>query len=125
MNPENSGFSASLSHVSSTNQDGPVIALVRLQMTLKIERSLGQSRAQIRLSGEFRVDQVQHVKAEIELCGRRVALDLEEVVLVDIEAVRFLNQCQSEGIRTMHCSPFIREWMRREQRLKGGRGAAL
>jgi hypothetical protein len=42
-------------------------------------------------------------------------LDLEEVDLVDVEAVRFLNTCQLEGVRMLHCSPYIREWMLRER----------
>ncbi|MGH9426978.1 MAG: hypothetical protein ACRD2L_11835 [Terriglobia bacterium] len=55
------------------------------------------------------------VKAEIERCGSRVVLDLEEVDLVDVEAVRFLNACQSGGIGMLHCSAYIREWMLRER----------
>jgi hypothetical protein len=42
-------------------------------------------------------------------------LDLEEVDLVDVEAVRFLNTCQLKGVRMLHCSPYIREWMLRER----------
>jgi len=42
-------------------------------------------------------------------------LDLEEVDLVDVEAVRFLNTCEAGGISVLHCSPYIREWMFRER----------
>jgi hypothetical protein len=42
-------------------------------------------------------------------------LDLGELDLVDVEAVRFLNGCHADGIRMMHCSRYIREWMRRER----------
>ena len=55
------------------------------------------------------------VRAEIER-GVPVALDLEEVDLVDVEAVRFLNACRSKGIRMLNCSAYIREWMSRERR---------
>jgi hypothetical protein len=41
------------------------------------------------------------VKAEIERGGPRIALDLEEVDLVDVEGVRFLNACEAEGISVM------------------------
>ena len=44
-----------------------------------------------------------------------MALDLEEVDLVDIEAIRFLNAREDEGISVLHCSPYIREWMSRER----------
>jgi hypothetical protein len=40
---------------------------------------------------------------------------LEEVDLVDVEAVRFLNACQSQGVRMLHRSAYIREWMLRER----------
>jgi hypothetical protein len=80
-------------------------------MTLKIERISDKRRRRIRLSGGFRVEHIDQVKAEIERCDPKVALDLEEVDQVDIDAVRFLNACQSQGIRVLHCSAYIREWM--------------
>jgi len=55
------------------------------------------------------------VKVEIERGGPRVALDLEEVDLVDVEGVCFLNACEADGISVLHCSPYIREWMSRER----------
>jgi len=51
------------------------------------------------------------LKSEVERGGPRVALDLEELDLVDIEGVRFLNACESAGVSILHCSPYIREWM--------------
>ena len=90
-------------------------------MTLKIERISGKRRTRIRLSGEFRSEHVDQVKTEIERGGPRLALDLEEVDLVDVEAVRFLNECEAEGTSVLHCSAYIREWMLRER----GRPKAL
>ena len=97
-------------------------------MTLRIER-VG---ARIRLSGEFRSAQVDQVKAETELCESPAVLDLEELDLVDVEGVRFLNACEATGISVLHCSPYIREWMLRErsrpearaQKRKKGRDAS-
>jgi hypothetical protein len=83
-------------------------------MILKIERISGKRRARIRLSGAFRSDHVGQVKAEINR-GGPVALDLEEVDLVNVEAVRFLNAREDEGISVLHCSPYIRPWMLRER----------
>jgi hypothetical protein len=34
---------------------------------------------------------------------------------VDVDVVRFLNVCEDQGIEFLHCSRFIREWMRRER----------
>jgi hypothetical protein len=80
-------------------------------MTLKIERA----RARIRLSGEFRSEHVDQIKAEIELCESPAVLDLEELDLLDVEAVRFLNACEANGVSVLHCSPYIRKWMLRER----------
>ena len=69
-------------------------------MTLRIERIPGKRRTRIRLSGAFRSEHFDQVKAEIERGGPQVALDLEEVDLVDVEGVRFLNACEAEGIQS-------------------------
>ena len=84
-------------------------------MTLKIEQISGKRRTRIRLSGQVRAEHLDQLNAEIERTGPRVALDLEEVDLVDIEGVRFLNGCLAQGISVLHCSPYIREWMFRER----------
>jgi hypothetical protein len=84
-------------------------------MTLRIERIPDKRRTRIRLSGAFRSEHVDQVKTEVERGGSQVALDLEEVDLVDVEGVRFLNACEAEGILVLNCSPYIREWMLRER----------
>jgi hypothetical protein len=83
-------------------------------MTLKIERLSDKRGSRIRLSGELRSEHLDQVKVEIER-GGPVVLDLEEVDLVDIEGVRFLNTCEAKGISVLHSSPYIREWMSRER----------
>jgi ABC-type transporter Mla MlaB component len=84
-------------------------------MTLKIERIAGKRRTLIRLSGELRSEHLDQLKTEIERGGPRVELDLQELVLVDVEGVRFLNACEAEGISVVRCPPYIREWMLRER----------
>ena len=84
-------------------------------MTLKIERICGKRRTRIRLSGELRSEHLDLVTAEIEGGGPRITLDLEEMDLVDVESVRFLNACEAEGISVLRCSPYIREWMLQER----------
>ena len=80
-------------------------------MTLRIERVQGG----IRLSGELRVGHLEQVKTEIEHCKSPVVLDLEELDLVDLEGVRFLNACESAGVSILHCSAYIRQWMLQER----------
>jgi hypothetical protein len=84
-------------------------------MMLKIERIYGKRRTRVRLSGEARAEHLDQLKAEIERSGPRVALDLEELNLADVETVRFFNTCLAEGISVLHGSPYIREWMFRER----------
>jgi len=80
-------------------------------MTLRIERFQGG----IRLSGELRVGHLDQVKTEIERYEPPVVLDLEELDLIDLEGVRFLNACESAGVSILHCTPYIREWMLQER----------
>ncbi len=81
---------------------------------LKLERISDQLGTRIRMSGQLRSDELGQAMAEVK-CGRAVALDLEEVELVDLEGVRFLNECEAQDIAVLKCSPYIREWMLRER----------
>jgi hypothetical protein len=81
---------------------------------LKIDRISG-NRRRIRLSGQLRSEHLEQLKSEIEHGGPNIELDLEEVDLVDLEGVRFLNACESAGIPVVHCSAYVREWMLRER----------
>ena len=83
---------------------------------LKIERSA---------NGEVRFTITGHVEAahigelqrliDEEAAGRRpIVLDLENVKLVDREAVRFLARCEGAGIRLDNCPGYVREWIDHE-----------
>jgi hypothetical protein len=80
-------------------------------VTLRIECVSDRRGTRIRLSGEFRSEHINLLSAELERSGPRATLDLEEVTLVDVECIRFLNACEAEGISTLHCAPYIRQWM--------------
>jgi hypothetical protein len=80
-------------------------------MTLRIDRV----RERVRLSGEFRSEHVHQVKAEMDQCGPRSVLDLEEVDLVDVEAIHFLNSCAAQGVAVLNASAYIRAWMVQER----------
>jgi hypothetical protein len=84
-------------------------------VTLKIERTSRRRKTLIRLCGEFRAEHIDQVKTELQPSGLKSALDLEEVDLVDVDSVRFLNACELAGISVVRCSPYIREWMLRER----------
>ena len=84
-------------------------------MTLKISYVAGKREIRLCLSGQLRSEHLDQLKSEVERGGPRVTLDLEELDLVDIEGVRFLNACESAGVSILHCSPYIREWMLQER----------
>jgi anti-anti-sigma regulatory factor len=88
-------------------------------MVLKIERvSHGQVKT-LRLSGRLQSEHVEQLKEQIEGSTQRVVLDLEEVKLVDRDAVCFLAACEVNGIELTQCSLYIRDWIARE---RAGRG---
>jgi hypothetical protein len=84
-------------------------------MTLRIERASDEFRTTIRLIGRMQAEHLDELKAQIEQGGSKVALDLREVRLVDVEAIRFLGSCQAAGIQLVHCPPYISEWIKQEQ----------
>ena len=46
---------------------------------------------------------------------------LQSVTLVDVKVVRFLDACEKNGVALLNCSPYIREWMVRENARLGTR----
>ena len=82
-------------------------------MVLKIDRSAYGNYVVLRLSGRMQAEHVEQLKAEMEKV-EGVVLDLEDVKLVDREAVRFLSECEANGAELRHCSPYIREWIAKE-----------
>jgi anti-anti-sigma regulatory factor len=85
-------------------------------MTLRIEKFPDGPTTTIRLSGRIRAELLEELKAQIKGSGTTVVLDLEELSLVDVEGVRFLGECQDEGISLVNCSPYITDWIARERR---------
>ena len=84
-------------------------------MTLKIEKDSDGQRTTIRLIGRMRREHIEELKAQIEALGTRVTLDLNEVSLVDLDVIRFLAKCQTEGISLVHCSRYINNWVAKER----------
>ena len=83
-------------------------------MTLRIDADVKVDGTTIRLIGHMQAEHVSHVRAEIAASRAPTALDLDEVTLADVDAVRFLVAAEQQGIVLQHCAPFIREWMTRE-----------
>jgi hypothetical protein len=83
-------------------------------MTLRIVADVREDGTTIRLIGHMQAEHIPHVRAEIAGSRAPAALDLDDVTLADVDAVRFLVALERQGVALDHCAPFIREWMTRE-----------
>jgi len=84
------------------------------------ERSDGENSVTFSLSGRIESQQVDELRRMIETEHRKVSLDLEEVKLVDSDAVRFLSSCDARGIELRNCPPYVHQWILGMQSSKCG-----
>ena len=87
----------------------------RANVTLKIERYSDGAVTTIRLIGRMRAEHVMELEQQIAESESKIVLDLEEVNLVDVEAVRFLGMCEAQGVTLLYCSAYIRDWIGKER----------
>jgi glutathione S-transferase len=81
-----------------------------------------QGRTVVRLIGRVQSECLAEIEAQLEDAKPRAALDLEEVTLVDVVAVRFLSACEHSGIDLLHCAQYIRHWMASDRPGQGDSG---
>ncbi len=84
-------------------------------MTLRIDVMGDRAQGTLRLVGRMQHEHLGILEREIGSIGRLVALDLDELTLVDLEAVRFLRDAEAAGVELRHCPPYIRAWIEQEQ----------
>jgi hypothetical protein len=84
---------------------------------LKIEKHSLHGKTTICLIGRFQSEHVDELKKQLQTNGKKFAMDLQEVTLVDLGVVRFLAICEADGVELRNCPPYIREWIRRERLL--------
>jgi ABC-type transporter Mla MlaB component len=82
---------------------------------LRIETETDGPLTVLRLIGRIRAESVDQLRQELVNCTPQVALDLAEVNLVDVVAVRFLCDCQDRAIELRNVPAYIAEWIRRER----------
>jgi hypothetical protein len=83
---------------------------------LRIEKLLVKTPTVLKLSGRIQEDNLSELQTEIEQCTHSPKLDLKDVNLLDRPSVRFLIQCESQGIQLVNCPLFIQEWITCERR---------
>jgi hypothetical protein len=64
-------------------------------------------RTTLRLIGHRQAAYLEALQAHREGNGSRTVLDLDAVTLVDLEAVRFLGDCEAAGITVLHRLPSV------------------
>ena len=82
---------------------------------LRIEKEWDGHTMSLRLSGRIQSANIGNIRAQVDDDSVRILLDLGEVTLVDVEVVRFLSDCENEGVVLVHCPPYVREWILRER----------
>ena len=84
-------------------------------MTCKIERVLSSGgfvafRVSGRIDGTY-VHVLQELTENEKTVKGKLAIDLTEVTVVSLEAVRVLSAAEANGIELRNCPAYIREWI--------------
>ncbi len=89
-------------------------------MTLRIHKSVERGRAVFALTGRIQAAQVPELLALLrcESPAHGIVLDLEQVKLVDRDAVLFLALSETLGARLRNCSAYIRKWIDQERNVR-------
>ncbi|MGA7991369.1 MAG: STAS domain-containing protein [Thermoanaerobaculia bacterium] len=88
-------------------------------MVLRIEHAPNDSPTLLKLVGRIASPDVQELKALIAEMPNPVALDLQEVELVDLDAVRFLAAAERRGLALCNLPPYVRAWVLLERERLG------
>lgn len=80
---------------------------------LRVRRSDDIGRLIFILSGRIEEKHIQELRelVDAEAHPTEIVLDLEEVRLVDQDAVGFLADCEAKGIELMNCPSYVRKWI--------------
>lgn len=83
---------------------------------LKISRAKN-AKLVFTVSGRLNSENMAELKTLIsaEAKRRHIVLDLNELTLVDKDAVHFLEGCEADGMVLKNCPAYVREWITRER----------
>lgn len=81
---------------------------------LKIQRP---SNGIFSLSGRIELEDVAELQRlfGLESQSDKIALDLQDVTLIDRDAVKFLARCEMNDMKLENCPAYIREWIDAEK----------
>ena len=79
---------------------------------LRIERS-ENGQVLFTLSGRIEAEEITELRQLIALerSGQPLNFNLQDVTLVNQDAVKFLAQCEADGIKLENCPLHIRRWI--------------
>jgi hypothetical protein len=85
-------------------------------MSCRVERVAdGGTLIVFRVTGRIQRAHIQMLREVLERESGRLALDLEEVTLVDREIVRFLAFSEENGVELKYVPDYLREWVTKER----------
>jgi hypothetical protein len=87
---------------------------------LRIEKESDGHTTTLWLIGRIQSADIGSIRAQMDDDSVQVLFDLDEVTLVNVEVIRFLSDCEDEGVVLIHCPPYVHEWILRE-RAEGAR----
>src|SRR5882757_1178762 len=88
---------------------------VKPKMSCRIDRVVSaENLVVLFISGRIRGEHVDMLRDVLEQESDSFAIDLKNVLLVDIEAVKLLALSEAKGTALRNCPPYIREWVTRE-----------
>ena len=82
---------------------------------LRIEKESDGHTTTLWLIGRIQSADISSIRAQMDDDSVHVLFDLGEVTLVNVEVIRFLSDCEDEGVVLIHCPPYVREWILRER----------
>jgi hypothetical protein len=85
-------------------------------MSCKIDRVVtGENLVVLIVTGQIRGEHVEVLRRVLEQESVAPAMDLQDVRLVDREAVKLLALFESRGSELRNCPLYVREWVTRER----------
>jgi hypothetical protein len=82
---------------------------------LRIDQDSDGCVSRFHLIGRIQADRIECIRSAMSGGSARKVLDLTEITLVDAAAVRFLIDCENDGIELARCPLYVREWIARER----------
>jgi hypothetical protein len=85
-------------------------------MTFRIETVARCGSTIFVLSGRIETQAIAELRKlfELQTDCRDIVLDLKDVSVVNRGVMRFFASCEADGMTLENCTPYIREWMERE-----------